>query len=130
MTDILKGGILALYQDHPDYFQYVFGGFYQAYKEKLEGSTLDDNFISRWLYEDNWTEEKLSTFEKLYGTKLGKMYFDYLLDRRADNEYLKRYGLTYSDIHDPRKLRQVGSASHMYGYAMNFVSDNVKRLYR
>lgn len=130
MTDILKGGILALYQDHPNYFQYVSGGFYQAYKDKLQGATLEDNFFSRWLYEDNWSEEKLQTFEKLYATRFGKMYIDYLLDRRTDSEYLNRYGLSYSDIHDPRKLRQVGSASRLYGYGLNFVSDNVKRLYK
>lgn len=105
------------------------GGGLQFYNEVLKGSTLENNVVSDWLYGE-WNEEKLRTFEKLYAIRPVKIYFDYLLDRRADREYLDRYGLDYTSVHDPRKLRQVGSASTMYGYGMNFVSDNVRKLYR
>lgn len=93
-------------------------------------ATLEDNGISEWLYADDWNQAKLEEFERRYAIPGFRQYLDYLLDRRADSEYLNRYGMDYSDIHDPRKLRETNSAAHLYGSVYNFVSDNVKRLYR
>lgn len=95
---------------------------------KMKGYTVDENPFSEWLYGD-YDKEKLRHFEMLYATPL-HYYMDYLLDRRSDEEYLNRYGMDYTDIHDPRKLKQVSSAAHALGFTMNFVSDNVTRLYR
>lgn len=55
---------------------------------------------------------------------------DYKLDLRSDEEYLRRYGMSYEDVHDPRKLRQVSSGSRLYGTALNYVSKNVDKLYK
>lgn len=76
-----------------------------------------------------YDEDKLGQFEFLHNLPLVGDYMDYLLDRRADEEYMERYGLSYDDIHDPRKLRQTASGSRFIGGTLNFVSDNVKRLY-
>lgn len=91
---------------------------------------LNDNAFSRWLYDDNWSETKLQVYELIDSTHLGHAYLDYLLSRRSDEEYLDRYGMDYPDIHDPRKLSQVSSASALIRSGLNFVSSNINRLYR
>lgn len=84
-----------------------------------------------WLY-GPWNENKLKMFEFQQSgiIPLIDKYNNYLLDLRADHEYMDRYGMTYEDIHDPRKLRQTSSGSALIGSSINFVSDNVRRLYR
>lgn len=90
--------------------------------------TMDDNALSRWLYGD-WSESKLHEYEMLSRIPFIGEYMDYLLDVRADEEYLNRYGMTYSDIHNPKKLKQTYSGSRMYG-SMLSVSENIALLYR
>ena len=93
---------------------------------------LNDNYVSDWLYGD-WNEEKYDRYLQLRSmdpTGLVGNYFDYLLDRRSDYEYLKNHGLTYNDIHDPRKLRQSSSAQRLGSNYIRTVSSNVNRLYR
>lgn len=82
--------------------------------------------VSRWLYEP-WTKEKYETYKVLNSIPGVHQYLDYLLDIRADNEYLERYGMDYSDIHDPRKLSQTGSSSGLYSQVM--YSKNIHKLY-
>lgn len=94
------------------------------YKDK----NLEENGVADWLYADDWDEAKVKEFERRYAIPGYKEYLDYLLDLRADQEYLDRYGMDYSDVHDPRKLRQVSSAARLYQWSVNFVSDNIKRL--
>lgn len=88
-----------------------------------------DKAVSEWLYGE-WNEKKLSQFEKAYAIPGGRDYLDYLLDKRADEEYLRRYGMSYNDVHDPRKLRQASSASRMMSSGYRMVSRNVGSLYR
>lgn len=94
----------------------------------VAGKQLEDKFAD-WLYGD-YDENKLRTFELLHNIPVIRNYMDYLLDRRADQEYLDRYGMDYSDVHDPRKLRQVSSGSQFIGASLNFVSSNVSKLYK
>lgn len=94
------------------------------------GATLEDNSFATWLYTAEWNDENLARFEMLYAVQPTKSYIDYLLDRRSDREYMSRYGLSPSDVHDPRKLRQVSSASSMMSYTLGTVSDMVKYLYK
>lgn len=87
--------------------------------------------VKDWLYGE-YDEEKLKQFQIAYSVPGVRNYMDYLLDSRADQEYLRRYGMDYSDIHDPRKLRQTrsGAAVVSTGYrAISSVSSNVARLY-
>lgn len=93
-----------------------------------ESTPRTDNSFAEWLYGE-YDEGKLSQFEFLYALPGVRDYFDYLLDVRADREYLNRNGLDYTDIHDPRKLRESSSGARMYGHTINFVSDNIKKLY-
>lgn len=94
------------------------------------GATLEDNSFATWLYTAEWNDENLSRFELLYAVPQTRAYIDYLLDRRSDAEYMSRYGLSGADVHDPRKLRQTSSASRLYGYELEFVSDMAKYLYK
>lgn len=87
-----------------------------------------DKRFTEWLYGE-YDEQKLTQFELLYHTPFGA-YMDYKLDLRSDEEYLRRYGMSYEDVHDPRKLRQVSSGSRLYGTALNYVSKNVDKLYK
>lgn len=81
-----------------------------------------------WLY-GPWTKEKYETYKALNLVPGVSHYMDYLLDVRRDEEYLRRYGMDYTDLHDPRKLSQTGSYSRLGGYTLNFVSRNIHRLY-
>lgn len=91
------------------------------------GSSIE-NATKEWLY-GPWSKEKLGVFEALYAVPGVRHYMDYLLDIRANEEYLRRYGMDYSSLHDPRKLSQVRSGSSLVGYSYNFVSKNVSKLY-
>lgn len=90
--------------------------------------TLENNDVSRWLYGE-WSKEKLRHYELLHQVPVLSGYMDYLLDIRADDEYLRRYGMDYSDIHDPRKLRQSSSGSRALGSVLQ-VSSNIAMLYK
>lgn len=94
-----------------------------------EDVTLEENVFSEWLYGD-YDETKLRQFALLHNVPGLSNYMDYLLDIRADQEYMERYGLDYSDIHDPRKLRSTESFGRFAVGGLNFISDNVKKLYR
>ena len=83
-----------------------------------------DNGFSRWLYGE-YDDQKLRQFEFLYSVPGVRNYMDMLLDYRRDKEYLHRYGMDYSDIHDPRKLHSVASTARTISY----VSDMVEKLY-
>lgn len=87
-----------------------------------------DKYFSEWLYGE-YDERKLKQFEAAYSVPGVRNYMDYLLDRRADQEYMARNQLTYNDVHDPRKLRETSSGSRMYGSFYHFVSKNVEKLY-
>lgn len=92
------------------------------------GQTIQKN-TSEWLYGE-WNEDKLHTFQALYSLPVVHQYFDYLLDIRSDNEYLRRYGMDYSDIHDPRKLNSTRSASALASRTFEMVSSNINDLYQ
>lgn len=106
---------------------HLFDGTIRSYTDKL-GGIIEDH-MTDFLYGE-WNEEKLRQYEIMARVPVLNDYMDYLLDRRADEEYLRRYGMDYSDIHDPRKLKQSSSGTHLVGSSLNFVSSNVKRLYR
>lgn len=91
--------------------------------------TLENNAFSEWLYGD-YDEQKFKTVSLLLHTPGVSNYVNYLLDYRQDTEYMRRYQLDYSDIHDPRKLRTSSTYGALAAATFNFVSDNVKRLYR
>lgn len=92
---------------------------YQAFAK------MADKAMTDWLY-SGWSKEKVDTFTGLYAIPGIHQYIDYKLDLRRDNEYMARYGMNYSDIHDPRKLSSVGSGAR----AIEWVSGNIKRLYK
>lgn len=95
--------------------------------ENLGLGTDKQQSFSQWLYDvEHWSDEDWNKFYTLYSFPGTRNYIDYLYDKRADEEYLNRYGMSRSDVHDPRKLRSTRS---MVG-SINFVSDNVRRLYR
>lgn len=86
---------------------------------------LFDKAMTDWLY-SGWSKQKLDTYNALNVIPGIHQYMDYKLDVRRDEEYLRRYGMTYSDIHDPRKLSQVSSGAR----SLEWVSGNIKRLYK
>lgn len=104
--------------------------FNPGFKMKMDsvGGLIED-CMTDFLYGE-WNEEKLRQYEVMARVPVLNDYMDYLLDRRADEEYLRRYGMDYSDIHDPRKLKQSSSGSRLVGSSLNFVSRNVSKLYR
>lgn len=95
-----------------------------------------------WNTEDwlngSWSKEDQAAFDLLYdfnvmGIRPFGSNFDRILDQKDWDFYSGRYDLTYSDIKDPRKFHNsFGNATGMkqVGSYLNYVSDNVKRLYR
>lgn len=90
---------------------------------------LDQQFDD-WLYGD-WNEQKYEDYKLLTLVPFLSDYMDYRLDLRSDAEYLNRYGMDYTDIHDPRKLKQSSSYSgSIAGASVRMISKNIDRLYR
>lgn len=83
-----------------------------------------------WLLDAPWSETKLHAYELMNIVPGLHQYMDYLLDLRSDEEYLNRNGMDYSDIHDPRKLKQTNSGSNLARFGVNFISKNVESLYK
>lgn len=98
-----------------------YGGIKQSW---FESTPMQD-----WLYSE-WDKGKYETYKFLNIIPGISHYMDYLLDIRSDAEYLGRYGMDYTDIHDPRKLNQTSSSQRLGGYAYSFVSKNIGSLYR
>lgn len=98
------------------------------YDAMFEGRPLKDQ-LKDWLYEDNWSKEKYDEYLTLNTVPIVSDYMDYLLDARRSDEYLRRYGMDYTDIHDPSKLPTSRSATTVNRSALNFVSKNISRLY-
>lgn len=90
---------------------------------------LNNNPFSEWLY-GGWNERKWQQYAILHAIPGVSDYMDYLLDYRSDKEYFNRYGMDYSNIHDPRKLSATSSLSGTVRTGFNFVSKNVTKLYR
>lgn len=96
-------------------------------------NTIDENGISRWLeklYNGTWSEDDQQLFEQRYAIPGYQQYLDYLLDKHYREVTFDLYGITYNDIRDPRNVRGASSTSALVRYGLNFVSDNVRRLYR
>lgn len=85
--------------------------------------------FDEWLYGD-WNESKYKDYKMLNSIPVVRDYMDYMLSVRSDNEYLTRYGMDYSDIHDPRKLSQSNSSARLYSSGYHMISRNINRLYR
>lgn len=88
-----------------------------------------DRHFTDWLYGD-WNEEKFNQYEVLDHIPGMHEYMEYKLDHRKTQEYFNRYDMDYTDVHDPRKLYEHGSAGSYFTYGLDRVSDNFKRLYR
>lgn len=99
------------------------------YGEFERGATLENNSFSEWLYGE-WDETKYKQYLALNAVPGISHYMDYLLGYRSANEYLNRYGMDWSDIHDPRKLDLSNSGTALARFGLNFVSRNVSKLYR
>lgn len=99
------------------------------YGEYKRGATLEDNTFSEWLYGE-WDETKYKQYLALNAVPGISQYMDYLLSYRGAVEYLNRYGMDWSDIHDPRKLGLSNSGTALARFGLNFVSRNVTKLYR
>lgn len=102
------------------------------YVEDVILPQFTDNPVSEWLYEDNWSKGKYAVYLGAHGVPVVGQYFDWLLGMRQAQEYLDRYQLDWSDIHNPNRLPGglSGSTSGLMHGGLNFVSDNFKRLYR
>lgn len=95
------------------------------------GIDLKRNGFQDWLYSaEDWDTDDYYKFYMLYSLPVFSSYIDTLYDKRAQEEYFKRYGMDYSDVHDPRKLMFSNSARNLVSGSMNFVSRNLTRLYR
>ena len=87
-----------------------------------------DRDMTSWLYGE-WSKEKVQQFELLKRVPVLGDYMDWKLDIRQDEEYLNRYNMDYSDVHDPRKLHQSQSGTRFIGSAYQWIGKNLDKLY-
>lgn len=88
------------------------------------------NPFADWLTDDNWNETKYQQFTLLYSIPVVSNYMDAVLSNRSGKEYLNRYGMDYSDIHDPRKLSGTAQTAGFIGSSYRMISSNIGKLYR
>lgn len=93
---------------------------------------LEDWAMAFWYPEEwlngEWSKDKQDVFDTLYQFDIFRNRFDHTLDARNRSSYLYWNQLDYKNVRDPRKLP--GSSSIVTASQLNFVSSNVKRLYR
>lgn len=77
-------------------------------------------------YDGNWNKDNQRLFETMYSIKPFQLAMDWELDHRNEDYYMSHYNVDYSDVWDPRKMPGVGSTVA----GLNYVSDNIRRLYR
>lgn len=87
------------------------------------------NPFADWMTDGDWNETKYQQFNLLYSTPL-RYYMDAVLDDRRAEEYLDRYGMDYTDIHDPRRLTGTSSTASFLSAGYRMVSKNIEKLYR
>lgn len=111
---------------------YLFGEDTYSHKKPADTQIDTRNQVFRnWLYSsEDWSDSDYRLFQLLYSTKRGKQWIDSYYDERVDDEYRNRYDIRGYG-HDPRKWRSSDNSPIVLGYtSLNFVSDNVKRLYK
>lgn len=81
-----------------------------------------------FLYGD-MSKGKYDAISFLYALPFFHELIDWRMDSRKAQEYLDRYGMDWSDVHDFRKLSSFGSQSRLIGSAYRMVSKNVEDLY-
>lgn len=96
----------------------------QAWRYAQDHPLPDD-----YLYGD-MTKEKYDILSFLYAFHGPREFIDWRMDVRATQEYMNRYDMDWSDIHDFRKLKSFNSQSTIIGSAYRMVSKNVEDLYR
>lgn len=87
------------------------------------------DYTKKWLSEDI-DEEKYNTYIALNQIPGFSAWFARAIGQMSNEAYMARYGLTWDDIRNMHKLPGTGEISSSYRFAVNFVSDNIKRLYR
>lgn len=88
------------------------------------------DYTMDWLYGTEWNERKVNQYLLLKNIPLTSWAIDYAEGKKQMQEYMSRYGLSYGDIHHMSKMPGVGSMSSGIGHSLNYVSTNLKRLYR
>lgn len=84
--------------------------------------------LDTFLYED-MSKDKYDAISFLYSFPIARELIDWRLDVRASQEYMNRYGLSWNDVHDFRKLSSFGSQSRLVGSSYRMISKNVEDLY-
>lgn len=92
----------------------------------LYGTFTDDKY---WYggYDDPTKESRFAFWYSVPGVQ---NMIDYRLDNVKWDLYSNRYGLDDSDVLDPRNKPTSSSQQRVVRYGLNFVSDNIRRLYR
>lgn len=94
--------------------------------------------MALWNTEDwlngTWSEADQNAFDILYdfnvfGYNPWRSHVDDILNAKAWDAYSDRYDLDYSDIKDPRKFHNNFGQTRLVNGGLNFVSQNIKRLY-
>lgn len=95
-------------------------GLYRLYE------SFSDEFLYGKFSEQKYNQYLINrSFIPLYSE-----YADMKYAQRSTKEYLHRHGMDYSDIHNPNNLPSTFATTNFSRSAYNYVSHNIKRLYK
>lgn len=96
----------------------------------MDSTLRTDNSFAEWLTNGEWDEEKYTKYIFLKQLPVIGQYMQFLTDFYDDTSYMKNNQLTWDDLKRPWKLKSSNSGAAFIRSGLNFISDNVKRLYR
>ena len=97
---------------------------------KMEGSLRTDNSYAKWLTDGHWDQDKYTMYLFLKQLPIIGQYTNFLTDFYDDTQYMKNNQLTWDDVRRPWALKSSNSGAAFIRSGVNFVSENVKRLYK
>ena len=96
----------------------------------METTLRTDNSYAQWLTDGNWDQTKYTQYLFLRQLPVIGQYTNFLTDYYDDMSYMRQNQLDWDKVRRPWKLKSSNSGTAFIRSGINFVSDNVKRLYR
>lgn len=90
-----------------------------------------DNLFGGYVTNGKWSKQKYDEYMVARSIlPLYSAYADYQIGQAQNDWYMDRYNLDWSDVTQPWNLPGQAKQEASVRHGINFVSDNIKRLYK
>lgn len=90
-----------------------------------------DNLYGGYVTNGKWNEQKYNQYLIARSAlPLYSAYADVEIGRKRNDWYFNRYGMNWDDVIQPWNLPGTNQVESGYRSTLNYVSDNIKRLYK